>query len=509
MQLKDIQEIGSGGYAKVFKSIDLNTNNHYARKVLQKTDQESVKRFQREVRLLSNLDHPNIIKIIDTDLGNTPISYVMPLYQQTLKDLIPTAQGNVGFIKKVMDSVLAGLEFAHSQGVLHRDIKPSNILINGAGDEIVISDFGFGKLLDADSSLMTESGYQMGSEYYMAPEQFTNAKACDHRADLYSIGILLHELYKGEVTPITQDELNLRIWSLVKSLTQKDPLRRIGSVSELKRTWIAITTYSDAEDIKSKAMLLASESLNATQQSTAELLTLLISEDQDPDTPVKALFTAGPQIFQRFSSIDSDKTKYLVDIFVRHLTSQMWNFDYTDTIGEFCQAAYNNLPQEFYESRAALIFCIATVGLKHNRFKLFDIFSDMFLERKDPAELLELCQRFRDLEIRDKSRLVKLLPKKRELNLASLLFPDLVKQEENLDRSWAAMLDELVTTSIPTFSLVSQFAFPVSIVGNKLTIGVLKETFKRTVEGKTVQIQKAWHETNGSYVDVEVVVIST
>jgi serine/threonine protein kinase len=131
-------------------------------------DDASLARFAQEIRILGSLDHPNIVKVIDKRLTNYPYFYVMSLYKHSLAAEIPALEANAERINAIMTAVLDATEYAHSEGVLHRDLNPRNVLMDTDSD-LVVSDFGLGRVVDAESTRKTDSGYGMGTMLYMPP----------------------------------------------------------------------------------------------------------------------------------------------------------------------------------------------------------------------------------------------------------------------------------------------------------------------------------------------------
>ena len=172
------EQIGTGGFGVVWKCRRTSDGQLFAKKQLDPSaaaDPELVARFNREVRMLSELDHPNIVKVIGKRFLTPPFFYVMPLYPSSLANVIPGLVGDEGRIRKIFAQVLDAVEYAHKQGVIHRDLKPENVLYF-ADSDIVVSDFGLGRQLNSGSLRRTGTGYQMGTPLYMAPEQGVNAK---------------------------------------------------------------------------------------------------------------------------------------------------------------------------------------------------------------------------------------------------------------------------------------------------------------------------------------------
>lgn len=137
------KQIGEkGGFGKVFKCSDEN-GQIFACKILEDTTDMGIKRFEREIRLLNRLNHPNIMKVITYDISSQRKWYIMPLYSCSLVGVIPSLVGNKYAQYRVLNAILNGVAYLHSEGVIHRDLKPENILYNNEND-IVITDFGLG-----------------------------------------------------------------------------------------------------------------------------------------------------------------------------------------------------------------------------------------------------------------------------------------------------------------------------------------------------------------------------
>jgi serine/threonine-protein kinase len=172
---------------------------------------ESLARFQSEARAAGRLSHPNIVAVYD--YGETDeIAYIVMEYVEggSLKALLdkheafPPAE-----TVRIMEQLLAGLQYSHERGVIHRDIKPANVMLTAAG-QVKIADFGVARI---ESSTLTQAGMLIGTPAYMSPEQFAGA-AVDARSDIYSAGVVLYQLLTGErpfeggITAITFKQKN-------------------------------------------------------------------------------------------------------------------------------------------------------------------------------------------------------------------------------------------------------------------------------------------------------------
>jgi eukaryotic-like serine/threonine-protein kinase len=251
----DQSSIGSGGFGEVSTCLKDGQGQLFAKKKLHSGDSVAVERFIREVRILSVLDHPNIVRVVAKKLETAPYFYIMPLYSHSLASELSTVVGDERRIFPIFKAVLDGIEYAHSQGVIHRDLKPENILMNNDAD-IVVSDFGLGRIIDSKSTRKTQTGWKMGTPLYMPPEQLLDAKAADERSDIFSLGRILYELYSGPLTSAVQDtsSLPVAIALIIERCTQRDPDRRFQRVSDLKQAWMSLydveNEESDRADIK-------------------------------------------------------------------------------------------------------------------------------------------------------------------------------------------------------------------------------------------------------------------
>ncbi len=194
-----IEKIGEGGMGVVYKALDTKLDRNAAIKILPPhlgTDRQAIARFIQEAKTASALDHANIATIYeidDTPDGETFIS--MAYYEgETLRDRIDRGPLDVKGAFEIARKIAAGLGRAHESGIVHRDLKPSNILITKHG-EVKIIDFGLAKL--AGTTKLTRAGSLLGTAAYMSPEQATGEEV-DHRADIFSLGVILYEMLSGE-----------------------------------------------------------------------------------------------------------------------------------------------------------------------------------------------------------------------------------------------------------------------------------------------------------------------
>ncbi|HXG92074.1 MAG TPA: protein kinase [Blastocatellia bacterium] len=204
------EEIGQGGMGRVYKAYDLTLDRTVVLKLLAPeltADEDSRKRFFREARLASALDHPNICTIYEiAEADNQYFIAMQYVPGKTLKKVIGAKPLNLDSLLSIALQVADALAAAHAKGIIHRDIKSSNIIITPRGQAKVL-DFGLAKLLtekgraaafEPQQDELTRVGAPLGTPSYMSPEQARGERA-DHRSDIYSFGVVLYEMATGRL----------------------------------------------------------------------------------------------------------------------------------------------------------------------------------------------------------------------------------------------------------------------------------------------------------------------
>ncbi|MFK8111937.1 MAG: serine/threonine protein kinase [Rubripirellula sp.] len=240
--------IGHGGMGAVYRGRQISLDRDVAIKILPREIQASghlSERFQREAQTLAKLHHPNIVSVFD--FGQVEgLHYIVMEYVEgvTLRDTIQSKSVSPSAALEMIPVICDALQFAHSRGVVHRDIKPENILVDRDG-QIKIADFGLAKMLHSDEQAAKEmelTGTQqvMGTARYMAPEQMSTSKTVDHRADIYSLGVVFYELLTGEPPmgwfqpPSKKVAVDVRLDEVVLRTLEAEPSRRYQQASEIR-----------------------------------------------------------------------------------------------------------------------------------------------------------------------------------------------------------------------------------------------------------------------------------
>ena len=227
-----------GGWALVYPSQVVGVQLNVAIKMIKPEmaqDEKAKARFRREIRAHSNLTHPNIVSIYDFGEYDGHLFYVMEWVEGgTLRELLPEIKGDEHAIHLYFDQLCEALRYAHSKGIVHRDIKPENILFDARGT-LKLSDFGLCVFLERNTPAITRSGEQIGTPEYWSPEQRQDPSKVDQRADIYSLGVTLYEMFTGTVpTPMaTFQGIPEPFRRVVRKMLQPDPANRHASIDAL------------------------------------------------------------------------------------------------------------------------------------------------------------------------------------------------------------------------------------------------------------------------------------
>lgn len=196
-----IEQLGRGGMATVFKAYHPALDRDVAIKVLHpafKNDPQFFARFQREARIVARLEHPNIVPVYDfNEFEGEPYLVMRYVQGSTLKAVLKHAPFSPHETRRVMHPVCDALAYAHRQGILHRDIKPSNIIISDDG-HVFLTDFGLARMVELGESTLSQD-MMVGTPQYISPEQAQGQGNLDGRTDIYALGVVLFEMFTGNV----------------------------------------------------------------------------------------------------------------------------------------------------------------------------------------------------------------------------------------------------------------------------------------------------------------------
>jgi predicted Ser/Thr protein kinase len=262
-QLEILELLGQGGMGAVYKARQPGLDRFVALKILPLqagTDPGFAERFNREARALAKLSHPNIVAVYD--FGQTHgLHYFIMEYVDgpNLRQVERANKLSTREALQIIPQICEALQFAHDEGVVHRDVKPENVLLDKKG-RVKIADFGLAKILGREAKDLRLTGARdiMGTPHYMAPEQVEHPQEVDHRADIYSLGVVFYEMLTGELPlgkfalPSQKVQVDVRLDEVVLHTLEKEPSRRYQHASEVK-TDVETIVKSEVRSPKSEA----------------------------------------------------------------------------------------------------------------------------------------------------------------------------------------------------------------------------------------------------------------
>ena len=244
-QLEVLALIGSGGMGAVFKARQPALDRIVALKVLpagRDARLDFEERFNREARALARLSHPHIVTVHEFGRAGDLHYFLMEFVDgSNLRQLEKADRLSPRESLQIIPQICDALQYAHDQGVVHRDIKPENVLVDRHG-RVKIADFGLARILgvDRDNTRLTAEGQVMGTPHYMAPEQLERPLSVDHRADIYSLGVVIYEMLTGDLPlgnfspPSRKVQVDVRLDEVVLRALENDPECRYQQAGEVK-----------------------------------------------------------------------------------------------------------------------------------------------------------------------------------------------------------------------------------------------------------------------------------
>jgi serine/threonine protein kinase len=390
-----LRELGSGGMAVVYLARQAETNRLTAVKILKDhslADPEYIKRFFREARLTAQLNHPNIISIIESNYTGD-LCYIVTEYvdggdfRRFLKDRGIPLRSKLEIIRKVVDA----LDHAHQQGIVHRDIKPSNILLTKEG-EPKLCDFGIATALWGQESRLTRTNETIGTMDYIAPEQKESSARVDFRADIYSVGVILYQAAAGtkprgafpppdKINPSIPKRLN----DCVMKCLQPWPIKRYKNTRnlylELESILVHMEKPSPAAPAVKPLSLEKAETLaaDAVDKPDTEDSTIIDRKSPGFDVIVDTLRNGTLARRLKYKSLLLEKIDKNYEEELIRLLSESDGFlkeTVIEALGKLkseksCPYLIELLSDPYYNKAAAV--AVGEIGCKEAEYKLFNI----------------------------------------------------------------------------------------------------------------------------------------
>ena len=254
--LEVIEVAGVGGMGVVYKVMQKMLGRVVALKILPSeiaSDPSFAARFSQEARALAMLSHPNVVHLYDAGESKNYYYLLMEYVDGiNLRDAIREGNLKPAEALSIVQQICKALQFAHHEGIVHRDIKPENILIDKDG-AVKVADFGLAKLVDAELNL-TATQQVMGTLHYMAPEQVRQTSEVDHRADLYSLGVVFYEMLTGQLPlgkfamPSEATSVDQRLDAVVLRTLENEPDQRYQAASEIQSDIASVAQWAPKKE---------------------------------------------------------------------------------------------------------------------------------------------------------------------------------------------------------------------------------------------------------------------
>ena len=309
--LEILELVGRGGMGVVYKARQKSLDRLVALKILApkiEQDPAFAERFAREARAMAMLSHPHVVAVHDFGQTDGLYYFLMEFIDGVnLRRLLDTGKLAPEEALAIVPQICDALQYAHDHGVVHRDIKPENVLLDKEG-RVKIADFGIAKLVGRETAgsakrtddstsvgdegtgafhapyeTLTDADQIMGTPQYMAPEQIEHPLQVDHRADIYSLGVVFYQMLTGELPigrfapPSKKVQIDVRLDEVVLRALEKEPNRRYQQASDIKtRVGTIVTTPSLAGAAPQSGFVTRADLTIAAIRWTARVFGLMV-----------------------------------------------------------------------------------------------------------------------------------------------------------------------------------------------------------------------------------------
>jgi len=367
--MRELRMINRGGFGVVHE-VELPNGARLARKsfdpqVSSAERDKLQKRFSREVRIQSQIRHPNIMPIVEHDLNVTPPWFTMPLAQEAYDTKIERDCAASTFDPRPWQDILAAVEELHRLGYVHRDLKPQNILL--VGTEWMLSDFGLILPTARNTTMLTGSKTAFGTAYYAAPEQASDFRNTPAQADIFALGCILHDAVDptGPRIPYAQIRSVGAHGPILEKCTELDYRKRFPSVSALRAAlfdlWrTAQFTPPAANEANLLDSVIASPDDVEVWRALIKHLEATTAGERKP-----TLQGINGQLIVRLNSLDEMLFGRLVDLLCDWASGSSFDWAFCDVVGDRLLEAYR---VSNVRSRCRIVLAAIDLACSHNRF---------------------------------------------------------------------------------------------------------------------------------------------
>jgi serine/threonine protein kinase len=400
-----LDEIGEGGMGKVFRVSQ--GNQFFALKVCLESDEESIKRFKREVRLMASIKHENVIAVLDTNLDIEYPYFIMPLCKFSIDTKLEKFQENPELAIDILLQACNGVNAVHLSGVIHRDIKPKNILISQE-NQVKVSDLGLGKFVFRDSSILTSSNAFMGTQGFIPPEFYKNGgtKNADIRSDIYQLGKTIYNVFTNSPpTLIERDILPGGLLFIIQKCISDNPLNRYQSVGELENALnnylLAMKPEANPLNAFENLINIAKDNLKRNtydKENVENIIELLFGFKDEPEVFFNRYNEIPSQIIEVVTSNFPELSKELMSIYnatvEKYFREEHINFSEAELVANSMNKVFNSTEDLNVKIMAMRITLFASVYC--NRYNAMEVFDNMIQTISDNQDAIATTEMLKD-----------------------------------------------------------------------------------------------------------------
>lgn len=363
----------------------------YAIKIPSLEDTGDQRRFRREIRIQSALNHKNVVPIIEYNDIDMPFYFVMPKASCNLEEyLIKNPEDDNLWI---FYQIACGVKYAHKNGIIHRDLKPGNVLIfpNDQDNPIKICDFGLGKFSIRDSTTLTGTYDKMGTPAYMAPEQYNALREVTLSADIFALGKILYRIVTGEI-PYPEIDSSIipgKYRYIIHKACKNNPTERYSSVKEMIKDLDYVTqlqSFSNPSEIILEEIKKILEE-NIFRSFRTKKLARMFVENSDDNIVLSDILPKLPEpILKSLIENHISLLKPVLKSFNNDISIVGLPFSYCDIIADFYRNIFN-LTDDF-EIKEMILTKLPHLAYDHNRFYVGGVFGGIVNELEDQSLIM-------------------------------------------------------------------------------------------------------------------------
>lgn len=401
-----IEEIGFGGMGKVFKVQALN-NEFFALKVCLSIEEENIKRFQRETRLMASVIHENVIEVLDINLDCNNPYFIMPLCKFSIDKKINILQEKHELTIKLILNICSGINALHLSGIIHRDIKPKNILID-KNNVVKVSDLGLGKFIVRESTILTSSSVYMGTDGFIPPEFYKigGTKNATVRSDIYQLGKTIYNIFTNDNPILIEvDRLPPGLIYIVKKCTENNVEDRYKSIAELENSLnnylLSLQPLSNPANVFENYINIAKDNLkNGTyeKENIENIISVLYTFKEFPELFFKKFNEIPLKLLGITASNINSATKQLIDIYnktiEKYFVDSQINFSDAEYVSNAMEKIFKQTKDFEIKIKTMRITLVTSVIC--NRYNAMDVFDQMLQEIQDSQEAIATNEMLRD-----------------------------------------------------------------------------------------------------------------